>query len=87
MTLVHFVVICQKEKDPIAELLKMQATYTNIFSTKMLNLITGKLINVSATFIWSYLDVFVMTISLGISMHFQLYNDEIKRAKGEVNNS
>lgn len=85
VTLIHFVVVCQKEKDPIVELLRMQATYTSIFSSQIVNLICGKTINISATFIWSYLDVFVITISLGISMHFRLYNDEIRQSKGVVN--
>lgn len=36
-------------------------------------------------FVWNYLDVFIMMISIGLSSHFELLNTELERRKREVN--
>lgn len=41
-------------------------------------------INISATFVWNYTDIFIMIISIGLSTHFQLINKELERANIEV---
>lgn len=41
-------------------------------------------INENATFIWNYIDVFIMLMSIGLSTHFKLLNIELKQATIEV---
>lgn len=45
----------------------------------------GKYLNIIATFIWNYMDLFVMIVSLGISTRFKQINDDLERIKGKVN--
>lgn len=40
--------------------------------------------NLCATFVWSYMDVFIMMISVGIATLFKLLNNELKQAQFEV---
>lgn len=82
--MIHFVVVCQKDKDPIRELMKIQAPHLLLFGNKVLDSIFGKFLSVCATFLWNFLDVFIMTLSIGLSTMFKLYNAELKKAKGEV---
>lgn len=44
-------------------------------------------INECATFIWNYIDIFIMMMSIGLSTHFKLFNIELKQAKIEVRNN
>lgn len=44
-------------------------------------------INENATFIWNYLDIFIMIIGLGLSTHFKLLNIELEQAAIEVKNT
>lgn len=83
-SLIHFVMTCQKDKDPIEELTKFQYPHSINFSNRILNFIYTRFINFCATFVWTYLDVFIMTMSLGLAMQFKLYNDELKRVRGKV---
>jgi gustatory receptor len=46
--------------------------------------LAGKFMNVVATFIWSYMDLFVMIISIGLSSRFKLVNDYMMLQKGKV---
>lgn len=44
----------------------------------------GKLLNVVSTFLWSFTDLFVMVVSLGLSSRFKQINDSLMRHKGMV---
>lgn len=44
----------------------------------------GKCLNVMSTFIWTYMDVFVMVISAGLSNRFAILSDDLMRVKGKV---
>lgn len=39
------------------------------------------------TFSWSYMDCFVILISVGISQHFKMLNKELRMLKGKVRTS
>lgn len=41
-------------------------------------------INESATFVWNFLDIFMMIVSFGLSTHFKVLNDELERAAIEI---
>lgn len=84
MSLLHFVIVCEKDKDPIRELLKVQAAHLFPSYNKILVLIIGKFISVFATFAWNFVDVFNIMISIGLSTIFKLYNEELRRSKCEV---
>lgn len=44
----------------------------------------GKCVNVMATFVWTYMDLFVMLISVGLSTCFQQINNNLFTQKGNV---
>lgn len=44
----------------------------------------GKLQNVYSTFIWNYMDVFVMIVSIGLASNFRKLNDNLLKFKGLV---
>lgn len=77
-------IVCEKDKDPIRELLKVQAPHLFPSYNKILILILGKFISVFATFVWNFVDVFIMMISIGLSTIFKLYNEDLRRSKCEV---
>lgn len=41
-------------------------------------------INESATFVWNFLDIFLMFVGIGLSTHFKLFNNEMERAANEI---
>lgn len=44
----------------------------------------GKILNVVSTFLWSFTDLFVIVVSLGLSTRFKQINDSLMRHKGMV---
>lgn len=76
---------CLEQNDPLNELLK--TTLPELFSLVEYSTwlaILGKFLNVSSTFAWNYMDLFVMLISLGLSSRFKQINDDLQRVKGAV---
>lgn len=47
----------------------------------------GKMLNILSTFLWTYMDLFVMVISLGLSAQFKKINKELMKYKGKVGNT
>lgn len=43
-----------------------------------------ELVNVSYTFAWTYVDVFIMMISIGLQSHFELLNERVVKTQGKV---
>lgn len=37
-------------------------------------------INESSTFVWNFLDIFIMIVGVGLSTHFKVLNDELELA-------
>lgn len=59
----------------------------HVFSVIQYTHLTGAIaeyLNFSFTFYWSYVDLFLMLISIGISTRFQQINDRVKCFKGKV---
>lgn len=48
------------------------------------NAVFGKFVNVCTTFMWSYMDLFVMLVGIGLSSRFKQINDSLMRHKGKV---
>lgn len=55
----------------------------HITDYSLLKGILGKMVNILATFAWSFMDLFVMLISVGLSSRFELINTMLFRAKGK----
>lgn len=85
IVIVYSVHRCFPSKDPVEEFFKDHLSQLFEFTPYALwKAILGKWINVVATFLWSYMELFVMIISFGISTRFKQINDDLKRLKGEV---
>lgn len=46
--------------------------------------VIGKLLNIIATFVWNFMDLFIMLISIGLTSIFRRFNQSLYRIKGEV---
>lgn len=81
--------MCEKDKDPLLEHINTNVPliYTDVDHISIPEAICVKFINIIVTFTWSYLDVFIMTIGIGLTTHFRLFNDELVRTKNEVSHS
>lgn len=84
--MVHYANQCQnKSDDPIKDFFYTQLspifTYTDYAPWKAF---IGKFLNFIATFLWSYMDVFVIVVSVGLSSRFELINENIMEHKGQV---
>lgn len=84
--MIHFVINCQTDKDAMVELVKQDIPYLFTYKEKIpiWQAIAAKYVCVTVTFVWNFLDIFIMTISVGLSTSFQLYNEELEQAKGKV---
>lgn len=38
----------------------------------------------SAAFLWNILDIFIMIIGIGLTMHFKVFNSELEKAKAKI---
>lgn len=56
----------------------------HIFNFKIWHIPFLEIINLSLTFTWTYLDVFIMMISIGMHMLFKVYNARIEATTGKV---
>lgn len=76
---------CMKTSDPIKNLFMDQFSYifyfVNYSPTKA---IFGKFVNIVATFTWTYMDLFIMIISVGLVSRFQQINNSLMEHKGQV---
>lgn len=82
--ILHFSIVCRKNNDPLNDLLETQSPYLFSSGSQIFDLICGQFINLTATFVWNFLDVFVIIISNGLSTMFELFNEDLKRANGKV---
>lgn len=73
------------DQDPYKELLKVQGPLIDFIEPiPFWVIVCAKWLNISATFIWNYSDIFITTISISLSTQFKLFNAEVNRRKGEV---
>lgn len=75
----------QPKKDSIKELFETQIplifTLTELTWWKAL---LSKWFNIVVTFVWSFMDLFVMVVSIGLASQFKQINADLKRVKGRV---
>lgn len=81
-SLLHYIIICQREREVLINFVKLNVPYIDhipIWAALFINFI-----NISATFVWNYTDIFIMIVSIGLSTHFKLINKELEMANFEV---
>lgn len=76
---------CMKTADPIENVLLEQFPHIFYFTSfSPIKAILGKFVNVLATFTWTYMDLFIMVISVGLVTRFQQINNSLMEHKGQV---
>lgn len=85
VTIFHYSPECPPRIDPIKDFFVAHLNQLFYFiSYSPLAAFLGKIVNVIGTFTWSFMDLFVMLISVGISTRFKQLNDALFRVKGQV---
>lgn len=82
---IHYTNYCPQTEDPIKNffILTNQHIFL-IFPYSVSLAIWGKVQNILCTFIWNYMDVFVMIVSIGLAAKFKQLNDNLFKFKGMV---
>ncbi|XP_012159838.2 gustatory receptor 5a for trehalose-like [Ceratitis capitata] len=82
---IHFAIHCSPNSDPIKSFFIAVSPHTFlIFNYSTWLAWCGKLLNVLNTFGWSYMDVFLMIIGLGLSSLFGQVQNSLNRVKGKT---
>lgn len=82
---INYAEFCSRTDDPIRnffELTNDEIFYALNYSAPLA--LWGKLQNVYSTFIWNYMDILVMIVSIGLASKFRQLNDNLLRFKGLV---
>lgn len=77
----HFITTTDSEQDPLTFIMENSVPYT-ISSTQTQSVsiwlaVPINFISITTTFVWNYLDAFILIISIGLSTLFQLFNDKL----------
>lgn len=85
ISIAHYSQTCLKTKEPIKEFFESQLSQLfTFFPFSPWLAFFGKLVNIISTFAWSFMDLFLMMVSVGLSSRFKQINDDLERIKGEV---
>lgn len=85
ISIIHFTTTCLDPEEPIKEFFKIQLSQLFTFVPySPLFALLGKIVNISSTFCWNFMDLHVMMVSLGLSTRFKQINQELRRVKGQV---
>lgn len=85
MTTIYYVHVCKQNEDQITIFFKAQMfEMFELTSYALWKAIIGKFVNIVATVIWNYLNLFIVIVSFGITSRFKQLNRELNRIKGEV---
>ncbi|XP_032290821.1 gustatory receptor for sugar taste 64f isoform X2 [Drosophila virilis] len=80
---INYASYCNKTDDPIRNFFLLtndEIFYVFDYSTPLA--LWGKLQNVYSTFIWNYMDILVMIVSIGLASKFRQLNDNLLKFKG-----
>lgn len=82
MSSYHFVLKCGKGNDVLADFYKGRLIQLfSITEYALWKALIGECIYFMGAFVWNYMNVFIIMISLGLSSRFKQINDELKRVK------
>lgn len=74
---------CAKEEDKVRIFfLYSMSLIFQIFDYSLAIAVFVKILNLTCTFIWTFMDIFVILVSLGISSKFKQLNDHLFKTKG-----
>lgn len=82
---INYSAFCNQTDDPIRNFFLLtndEIFYVLDYSATLA--MWGKLQNFYSTFIWNYMDIFVMIISIGLASKFRQLNDNLLTFKGMV---
>lgn len=81
---IHFVTVCVKVEDPLLEHIQWNIPnlFTNADHISIPEAIFAKMICITVTFAWNFIDIFIMTIGISLTSQFKLFNDELKANDG-----
>ncbi|XP_028895609.2 gustatory receptor for sugar taste 64f [Zeugodacus cucurbitae] len=80
---IHYANYCPQTEDPIENFFIITNQHLfMIFPYSVPLAIWGKVQNILCTFIWNYMDVFVMIVSIGLAAKFRQLNDNLFKFKG-----
>lgn len=72
-------------KNPVQQLFETQVPFLFILTElTWWKAILSKWFNIVVTFAWSFMDLFVMIVSVGLAAQFEQLNTDLKRVKGQV---
>ncbi|KAH8305104.1 hypothetical protein KR059_008940 [Drosophila kikkawai] len=80
---INYASFCNRTADPIQNYFLRtndEIFFVASYSTPLA--IWGKFQNVYSTFIWNYMDMFVMIVSIGLAAKFRQLNDDLRNFKG-----
>lgn len=84
-SVVNYAINCINHQNPIEFLMIVQLKELfEVTSYSPLKAFFGKILNLVATFSWTYMDLFVILMSIGISSKFKQFNSNLELIKGEV---
>lgn len=81
-SLLHYIITCLREREVIIAFVRINIPHVDIiplWAAFFLNFV-----NISATFVWNYTDIFIMIVSIGLTTNFKLINRELELANAEV---
>lgn len=83
---IHYIFIGMSEQFSVMDFIRklLESLVPQSHALPMVIAILISFINENATFIWNYIDVFIMIVSIGLSTHFKLLNIELEQATIEV---
>ncbi|GAB0093011.1 Gustatory receptor [Sergentomyia squamirostris] len=86
-TMLHFAHVCpdKENQSPLEALFKQE--FTQMFAYTHYSLekgILGQILNSINTFVWSFMDCFVIIVSIGLSTGFKNVNKDLIAVKGKV---
>lgn len=76
---------CLNQTQSIEDYIRIQSVQLfEVVSYSIWGGLIGKLLNIIATFVWNFMDLFIMLISIGLTSMFRRFSQELYRIKGEV---
>lgn len=85
ISIIHYSNFCPITDDPIENFFRLaNEQIFKVFSYSYWWGWYGKLTNFISTFIWNYMDVFVMIISIGLAAKFEQLNENLMQYKNKV---
>lgn len=86
VSIVNSSIMCPRaDSDQIKDFFMAQLSQLFYFTTySPVKAFFGKIINVISTFLWTFTDLFIMLVSIGLATRFKQINDSLMRHKGLV---